>query len=307
MAGGRRPGLSGPHPADIEDGTFARAASPRPGLLGAHPPAPAPGGASPAGAVYEEDVHDDLTEVLALAAGFGISEAREIAAENQETDTNLETSPMPYWTRNRWGVPYYSVGAERRRLWHFTTEARRAELRRQYRQSGSLRDLGRYMHVLQDSYSHAGLNPVVGQIGTSVNPQTGAPVYNSPNPLDQAPWHEADDPSKNPHKAMTMARHSYDELVEAREYLAEHGRLGAQHEAVGYDRIRGLVEEFCREPDKGKRLSIANQLGSVVLQARRRQEDEDAAELRSRFEETERRRTRTIQPPRRRGQTRRRN
>ena len=302
MARSKRPGLNGLYRANVNDGTFARLVAPRTGLIGARPtpaalraePTPAP--------IYEEDVHDNLTEVLALAAGFGVGEAREIAAADQETDTNLATSPMPYWTRTSWGIPYYSVGADRRRLWHFTTAARRAEVKRQYQQSGSMRDLGRYMHVLQDRYSHEGLNPVVGQIGTSVDPQTGETRYDSPNPLDQAPWHEADDPSRNPLKAMTMARESYDELVEAKEYLAEHGRLRTSFEAIEYSEIRKDVERFCREPDKNVRKAIADRIGAFVLQQQAQRQNAAASEMQQQIEEMERRgRVRTIKPQRKRG------
>jgi hypothetical protein len=302
MAGGRKPGLWGRHPANIEDGTFARAESSLPGLLGQRPPSLARAlNARPLAApVYEEDVHLTLTEVLALAAGFGIAEAREIAYYNQDVDNDPSTTPMPL---GPWDE-VSGAGTKRRRLWHFTSAARRAQVKREYQQSGSTKDLGRYMHVLQDSYSHEGLGAIIGQIGTSVNEQ-GETVYNSPNPLDQAPWHEADDPSKNPPKARTMARHSYDELFEAKEYLVEHKKLARQHEEIGYDKIAKLVAEFASEPDKSRREAICNQIGSVALQARKQQEDADYAELRARMEETERRITRTIQPGRRRTRKRR--
>lgn len=294
MAGGRRPGLWGRHPADIEDGTFVRAESSRPGLLVARATA------SPFGAaVYEKDVHVILTEALAIAAGFSDQDARDIAVFNQDVDDDRATKPMPL---GPWDEAS-GAGTKRRRLWHFTSAARQAQVKREYQQSGSIKDLGRYMHVLQDSYSHRGLSPIIGQFGTSVDPRTGEPVYNSPNPLDQKPWHEADDPSKNPGKAMAMARHTYDELVEAKEYLAARGKLRASFEAVSYEpEITKLVERFCREPDRATREDIANQIGSFAYQRRHQQEEASYAEMNAQFEETERRRTRTIQPRRKKPQ-----
>jgi hypothetical protein len=296
MARGRKANLNGLQHEHVEDGTFVRNASSRPGLLSGRAltsPFAAP--------VYEEDVHLTLTEALALAAGFGIAEAREIAVYNQDVDNDRATTPMPLglWDETS------GAGTKRRRLWHFTSPARQAQVKREYQQSGSLRDLGRYMHVLQDSYSHKDLNPIIGQFGTSVDPRTGETVYNSPNPLDSAPWHEADDPSRNPGKAISMAYKSYEELVEAREYLAKRGKLRVSFEAVDYLLISKLVSEFCHHPDKNVRNEKANQIGTLVLQHRKQQEDAEYSEMRAQFEETERRRTQTIQPRRKKPQKRR--
>lgn len=289
MAKGIKAGLSGLRRERVNDGTLVRNASPRPGLLGARFPA-ASAFAAP---VYEEDVHITLTEALALAAGFGIDDARQIAFYNQDVDNDKSTTPMPL---GAWDEAS-GAGTKRRRLWHFTSAARRAQVKREYQLSGSIKDLGRYMHVLQDSYSHRGLSPIIGQFGTSIDPRSGEPVYNSPNPFDQAPWHEADDPSKSPLKAMAMARETYEALVEAKEYLAERGHLRVWSEAVDYEpEIAKLVAEFCRETDKNLRNGRANQIGTIALQRRKQQEDAAYSELQGQFEETERRRTRTITP-----------
>lgn len=288
MARGINAGLSGLRYEQVNDGTLVRNASPRPGLLRAlslSSPFAAP--------VYEEDVHVTLTEALAVAAGFSDQDARDIAVFNQDLDDDESTTPMMLGPLDEAS----GAGTKRRRLWHFTSKARQAQVKREYQRSGSIKDLGRYMHVLQDSYSHKGLSPVIGQLATSVDPRTGEPVYNSPNPLDRAPWYEADDPSKNPGKAMTMARHTYDELVEAKEYLEPRGKLRRTYEAVRYEpEIAKLVEQFCREPNKATRETIANQIGAFAYQRRKQQEDADASEIQAQFEETERRRTRTIQP-----------
>lgn len=290
MATGAKPGLSGRHAENVDDGTFPRTGSPRPGLLRARTPA------SPVSmAVYERDVHVTLTEALAIAAGFSDQDASDIATFNQDVDDDKSTTPMPL---GPWDEAS-GAGTKRRRLWHFTSAARQAQVKREFQQSASIRDLGRYMHVLQDSYSHRGLSAIIGQFGTSVDQRSGETVYNSPNPLDQSPWHEADDPSKHPLKAMAMARHTYEELVEARELLSERGKLRASFEAVNYEpEIAKLVEQFCREPNKSTRLNIANQIGAFAYQRRNQRAKADSDEIQAQFEETERRRTRTIQPAR---------
>ncbi len=132
--------------------------------------------------LYEEDVHRDLTFCLARHAGFPEAAARRIAAGDQGTDDNWETSP------------YRSVQA--RRDWHFTTEERRTELW-QRALSGGLDELGQYLHALQDSYSHEGFEPVRGHASRLSAPDK---TYNDPE------------------KANRMARDSYNRL---RQYLQQ--------------------------------------------------------------------------------------
>lgn len=288
MAKGIKAGLSGLRREQINDGTLARNASPRPGLLSASV------SVSPfAAPLYERDVHVTLTEALAIAAGFSDQDARDIASFNQDVDDDKSTTPMPL---GPWDEAS-GAGTRRRRLWHFTSAARQAQVKREYRQSGSLKDLGRYLHVLQDGYSHRGLSAIIGQFGTSLDTQSGEPMSNSPNPFAQSPWHEADDPSKNPGKAMLMARRTYDELIEAKEYLEAHRKITRTFAAVSYEpEIAKLVEQFAREPHKPARETIANQIGAFAYQRRLQLEEDEYSELQRQFEETGRRRTGTIQP-----------
>ncbi len=130
--------------------------------------------------LYEEDVHRDLTFCLARHAGFSGAAARRIAAANQGTDDNPETSP------------YASVQA--RRDWHFTTEERRAELW-QRALDGGPDALGQYLHALQDSYSHEGFGPRLGHASAG---------------------HAPDKTYNDPEKANRMARDSYNRV---RQYL----------------------------------------------------------------------------------------
>src|SRR5262249_36642697 len=65
--------------------------------------------------LYEQDVHFLLTRTLALRAGFTPAEADEIARADQGVDENPRTSPF--------------ANVEARRQYHFTSDARRAEMR----------------------------------------------------------------------------------------------------------------------------------------------------------------------------------
>jgi RHS repeat-associated protein len=154
--------------------------------------------------LYEEDVHRDLTFCLAKHAGFPAAGARRIATSNQGTDDNPETSP------------FASVRAQRD--WHFTTEARRADLW-QRALDGNLDQLGQYLHALQDSYSHEGFRPGVGHFFAGHRPDK---TYNDPE------------------KANRMARDTYNHV---RQYLqVTTGQPMPDH----WDQIRGQVDRFNR-------------------------------------------------------------
>ena len=155
--------------------------------------------------LYEEDVHHDLTYFLARKAGFAVSAAQRLAASNQGIDDSSGSCPVV-------------CGEEARRDWHFTTQERRAELW-QGALDGSTDALGRYLHALQDSYSHEGFGPRVGHARAGKAPDK---TYNDPE------------------KANRMARDTYNFL---REYLQRiTGRPVPDH----WERIRDQVDRFNR-------------------------------------------------------------
>ena len=154
--------------------------------------------------LYEEDVHRDLTFCLARSAGYSSSAARRIAAADQGTDGNPGTSPY--------------AGPQAARDWHFTTEARRADLW-QRALDGNLDHLGQYLHALQDSYSHEGFGPWLGHSYLLSLP---------------------DKTYRNPEKANRMARDTYSRL---RQYLqVTTGQSVPDH----WDQIREQVDRFNR-------------------------------------------------------------
>jgi RHS repeat-associated protein len=105
---------------------------------------------------WGQDVHYVLTSVLAQAAGFSLSAARMIAFADQRTDSDPLTEPM--------GSPWSSVAVNKREMFHFTVAERRASMWQAYAESGSLEQLGMFLHAEQDSWSHAGLTAKYGQL-----------------------------------------------------------------------------------------------------------------------------------------------
>ena len=132
---------------------------------------------------WEREVHYDLTRVLALAAGFDLTAAREIATWNQRADTDDDKTPMTL------------SSVEQRELYHFTTLDRRVELARAGVVPGHLRELGLFLHAEQDSFSHLGYGPLMGHFFSG---------------------HRPDQTWANHRRADAMAADSYSWLVYAR-------------------------------------------------------------------------------------------
>lgn len=91
--------------------------------------------------LYGRGVHHDDTRRLAIRTGLKPCAANIVAGANQDVDDNPQTDP---WSRRK------------RELWHFPTVARINEVRNMALQTCDLSNLGRALHVIQDSYSHEG-------------------------------------------------------------------------------------------------------------------------------------------------------
>ena len=127
--------------------------------------------------LYERDVHFDLTQVLAYAAGYSASQSLRIAGSDQGVDDSNATGPF--------------VGYSARRDYHFTTQERRAEM---WDYAGTEEGLGVYLHAEQDSFSHDGFGPSMGHLLAG---------------------HAPDKTYTDPTKADSMANNTYSALQQA--------------------------------------------------------------------------------------------
>jgi RHS repeat-associated protein len=168
---------------------------------------------------YREDVHYDLTRVLALAAGYDLEQAKAIASANQAIDTGMTAST------NVIGALFLDSGSE----YHFTSPRRRAELEAKARSSRAAEDIGAYLHALQDSYSHSGYRAPLGHGLDSIVAWTLCPD----SCLDP------DDSSQDPSKAMGAALASYEALA----------AFFGGDPAVAFEEIADLVREYLRLPE----------------------------------------------------------
>lgn len=197
--------------------------------------------------IYEEDVHRDLTTVLALAVGFSDAEAIAIGNNDQWTDEDPFHRPMPptFWD---WFSPWEQFNNLRSRYkYHFPTEEELQALWTEFaakassRRNEALLALGVYLHAYQDAhYAHAGFGFWWGHL-----------FYG----------HEPDKPFMNPHNSIEMAHLTYERLDEAyklleakrgqNQYNADLKPVGEQYndKKVRFEEIQGKVEEFVHARD----------------------------------------------------------
>ncbi len=173
---------------------------------------------------YEKDVHLHLTETIAVAAGFSNDIATQIAKATQGVDDNPSTSPM--------GMSPIGNAVEIREKYHFTTQARRNEMYKTFLKSGSPKDLGIYLHALQDSYSHAGFGARFGHLSAGHAPDK---TYNDVNKADR------------------MAKRVFDILVSAKQTIND----AKGKNPVSYDDIESLIKDFNRVDNNEKYVALS--------------------------------------------------
>jgi RHS repeat-associated protein len=173
--------------------------------------------------LYDRDVHMSLTWALGEAAGYGSAQAFGVAVADQGVDDNPATSAA------------YG-GTERQRQanadWHFPSAQRLTDLATETAGALTETSLGQYMHVFQDSFSHAGFtNMTWGHASAG---------------------HDPDKTWLRPELANRMAEETYRNLV------AAGGALGATGIVVPWSVVAGNVNQFNRannQKDKDKALA----------------------------------------------------
>jgi hypothetical protein len=101
---------------------------------------------------YRTDFHSDLTEIIALAAGYSPNEAHAIAAFTELPDHD---------SRNPESILNYGARASN----HFVSPERLSAMAVDAAASHDDYLIGSYLHALQDSFSHSGYGPGIGHIG----------------------------------------------------------------------------------------------------------------------------------------------
>jgi hypothetical protein len=204
---------------------------------------------------YEEDVHRDLTRELAYAAGFSMRQATAIGSENQYIDDG-PTNPVGY------GPEAYRARSKH----HFTTEEQRNSLWADFEnaaknsnETNQLMRLGTYLHAQQDSFSHEGYGPLLGQ-ATDLFKDGIIPSYEAASRVDKT--------DSDPAKAERMAEDTFKRLVSARNTLAGTGRSGSFYRPISYGAIKPLVARWVRESDPQKKAAILGEIRRKIQNGR---------------------------------------
>jgi RHS repeat-associated protein len=192
---------------------------------------------------YEEDVHRDLTELLAYAAGFSQYQSKTIAAADQDIDDNYFTSP------------YNSIKTNEE--WHFTTQERRDDEWSQFENEATnggqymaTKKLGQFMHSEQDSFAHRGYGPIIGHFFGG---------------------HDVDKTYLRPGLAEDMARDTFNQLVKARNVIAR--KDGQLYRPISYGAIKGLISQWVRESDPEKKRALGEEIRKKIQNGRDVQKD----------------------------------
>jgi len=187
---------------------------------------------------YEEDVHRDLTTVLALVAGFDEKTATAIGRADQGVDDDSKTGPF--------------ASEEARRDYHFTSAGRRQDLWNKFDSSGSTNDLGTFLHAEQDSFSHEGFGPKFGHLTAGHAPDK---TYNDPG------------------KADNMAKDTFQKLAAAADKLG----ISATNK-VAFEKVDKLVSAFNKATTTDAKNKILGQIRDVVKQVQQEQQKQKQAD-----------------------------
>ena len=134
-------------------------------------------------------------------------------------------------------------GAEARAQWHFTDPSRRSFLWDTFLESSSPENLGAYLHPEQDSYSHAGFGPNLGQAWP---PWTGTSVDKTYN---------------DPGKADRMAQDTFSHLTAANPQLSG---SDANYAPLDWKVVSPYIQRFNRARTPAEKQKVLNELNGVA-------------------------------------------
>jgi RHS repeat-associated protein len=194
---------------------------------------------------YLTDMHHDMTQILALAAGYSPKMAAEIAKYTERVDEDH---------RKPFDLKHPIEANEAQSAHHFTSEKRLNELRGLAATGGAFA-IGTFVHALQDTFSHAGYEAGVGHYGSAiVGGALGGVVggvigYKKGKAVDETP--------ANPEYATTAAFGTWAELVAL--------NTKPTRPQVMFNQIESLVQGyFATEEHSAARRWYYNQLCRMV-------------------------------------------
>lgn len=206
---------------------------------------------------YEEDVHRDLTVLLAQAVGFSREQANLIGKSNQWCD-----EPESGLSAEEPG----QKGYENRLAIHFADEPTRYGLWKNVEDHitagnnpEAYEAIGTFLHSQQDSFSHNGFDPLTGQLPAALD---NLNIFSSYKSME-GEARKYDKTTFRPELAEEMARDTFSRLLIARNKMAANGKFGAFAPPVSYSDIESQVSEWVRANPRRKQ-EIMNQIRQII-------------------------------------------
>jgi hypothetical protein len=186
-------------------------------------------------------VHKNLTGALANAV-YGIIVGSYIADWDQNVDDNPETAPQKL-------SPVSARKEQINNLWHFPSQERIEELHTAFINDPSVETAGKFLHVYQDSFSHAGYTGKYGHGLSGLNPLAVDHTWESPE------------------KADAMAKGTYDMLISMKNYIDPE----IFPHIVPWDVIKPYVQQFNRADNETKKNEAINSMHYAINKYREEQ------------------------------------
>jgi len=185
---------------------------------------------------YDEEVHRDLTAALAYVVGFTEQQGNSIGNANQDVDISHNPERI------------FSIKAYNDRvLYHFTTPNTRLGHWFLFERSVALGDegvyaaLGTFLHAQQDSFSHEGFEPLVGQASALID--NFSLLLSNWRTMEREA-RKYDLTTNDPAKAVEMARDTLAKLLAARNLLERSGRFGSFRKPIPWETDRFINDKL---------------------------------------------------------------
>jgi len=216
---------------------------------------------------YDEEVHRDLTVLLAFAAGFSQKQAEAIGDATQWPDDS------------RSGVQALQggkAGVEARRRYHFADQATLYSHWKNFEDlatAGSVdvySGIGTFLHAEQDSFSHEGFSPGTGQASALFD---NFSIFSSvKSALAEATKYDRTE--TDPDKAVRMARDTLGYLLKAIARLQQSGKYGKFATPVDFSRFESEMGEWARADSREKKAAILKRIRTIIIDSRKEDEQD---------------------------------
>ncbi len=215
---------------------------------------------------YDEEVHRDLTVLLAFAAGFTQKQAEAIGNATQWPDDPRSGADPEQLGR---------AGVEARRRYHFTDTAVRNGHWKNFEElatagSGDVYSaIGTFLHAEQDSFSHEKFGPELGQV---IGAFDNFSILSSSGNSMEEEARKYDRTTSDPDKAVRMARDTLGYLLKAIARLEQSGKYGKFAKPVDFSKFESEMREWARADSREKKAAVLKRIRTIIIDSRKEDE-----------------------------------